>query len=67
MIVDKTSFFVNRITLYICQPIKEVEYRKEIQERCDTRLQQKCNTTTRERPRRLCRERTKIQCYPNIK
>ena len=47
--------------------MKEVNYRKEIQERCDTRLQQRCNTTTRERPRETCRERTRIQCYPNIK
>ena len=55
------------LTKQIFQPVKEVNYRKEIQERCDTRLQQRCNTTTRERPREMCRERTRIQCYPNIK
>ena len=50
-----------------CKPIKNVEYRKEIHERCDTRLQQKCNTTTRERPREMCRQKTRVQCYPDIK
>ena len=49
------------------QPIKEVQYRKEIQERCDTRLQQKCNTTIRERPREVCKEISRIQCYHDIK
>merc|ERR1712064_176467 len=51
----------------VCKPVKEVEYRKEIQERCDTRLQQQCNTTIRERPREVCKERSKLQCFTNIK
>merc|ERR1712106_1062984 len=51
----------------ICKPIKEVEYRKEIQTRCDTRIQQKCNTTIRERPREVCTERTKTQCFQDFK
>ena len=49
------------------QPVKEVEYRKEIQAVCDTRLQQRCNTTTKERPREVCRQRTRTQCYPDFK
>lgn len=44
-----------------------MQYRKEIEERCDTRLQQKCNTTTRERPREVCKEITRIHCYHDIK
>ena len=50
-----------------CKAIKNVEYRKEIQVRCDTRLQQKCNTTIRERPREVCKEISRIQCYHDIK
>jgi len=44
-----------------------VEYRKEIQTRCDTRIQQKCNTTTRERPKEVCTERTRTRCFPDFK
>eukprot|EP00091_Calanus_sinicus_P025113 TRINITY_DN9393_c0_g1_i1.p1 TRINITY_DN9393_c0_g1~~TRINITY_DN9393_c0_g1_i1.p1 ORF type:complete len:191 (+),score=27.21 TRINITY_DN9393_c0_g1_i1:93-665(+) len=51
----------------ICKPVKEVEYRKEIQTRCDTRIQQKCNTTIRERPREVCNERTRTQCFQDYK
>jgi len=51
----------------VCTPTKEVEYRKEIQERCDTRLQQRCNNTIKERPREVCKEITRTQCYHDIK
>jgi len=51
----------------ICKPTKEVEYRKEIQTRCDTRIQQKCNTTTRERPREVCQERSRTQCFQDFR
>ena len=53
--------------MFLLQPSKEVEYRKEIQAVCDTRLQQRCNTTTRERPREVCKQRTRTQCYPDFK
>jgi len=51
----------------ICKPTKEVEYRKEIQTRCDTRIQQRCNTTTRERPREVCKERSRTQCFQDYR
>lgn len=50
----------------VCKPTKEVEYRKEIQTVCDTRIQQKCNTTTRERPREVCNERTRTRCFQDF-
>jgi len=51
----------------ICKPTKEVEYRKEIQTRCDTRIQQKCNTTIRHRPMEVCTERTRTRCFQDFK
>jgi len=51
----------------ICKATKEVEYRKEIQTRCDTRIQQKCNSTIRERPKEVCMERKRTQCFQDFK
>lgn len=49
------------------QTVTNVEIKKEIVTKCDTRLEQQCNTTTRAVPREVCVERNRTECFVDFK
>jgi len=51
----------------ICKTVTDVEYKKEIITRCDTRLEQRCNSTTRAVPKEVCVQRNRTECFPDYR
>jgi len=51
----------------VCKTVTDVEYKKEIITRCDTRLEQRCNSTTRAVPKEVCVQRNRTECFPDYR